>query len=71
MGNYLWYLADLAEFGRNLVSTHKGITARFGKNFKVRRQWIDIDFPPIAPPEFERSGYVTSTRVNVVIAHYS
>jgi len=47
---------DLAEFGRNIVSTHPGITIRFGNKFKVRRQWIDIDFPPHAPPEFERSG---------------
>jgi len=47
---------DLAEFGRNIVSTHPGITVRFGNKFKVRRQWIDIDFPPQAPPEFERSG---------------
>lgn len=30
---------------------------RCGKDIKLRRYWLDVDFPSIPPPEFERSGY--------------
>ena len=34
------------------------LTTRFGKDIKVRRLWVDVDYPYRPPPEFERVGYV-------------
>jgi hypothetical protein len=31
--------------------------AKCGTGMKLRRYWLDIDFPTHPPPEFERSGY--------------
>ncbi|KAK3392695.1 hypothetical protein B0H63DRAFT_106 [Podospora didyma] len=33
-----------------------GMTSRCGKDMKLRRYWMDLDFPYKAPPEYERSG---------------
>jgi hypothetical protein len=33
------------------------LISRCGKGMKLRRYWLDVDFPTHAPPEFERTGY--------------
>jgi len=39
-----------------------GLTYRCGKDFKIRRYWMDVDYPYFAPPEYEVSGYSAPTR---------
>lgn len=34
------------------------LTWKVGKDMKVRRYWMDIDFPYRAPPVYTRKGYV-------------
>jgi len=38
---------------------------------KLRRYWLDVDFPQHAPPEFERSGYVLFFFLKMQRAHIS
>ncbi|KAM3086108.1 hypothetical protein ACMFMG_000248 [Clarireedia jacksonii] len=47
---------DLAEHVLKSISQHPLIAMRCGKNMKIRRVWLDVDFPMVPPPEFERSG---------------
>ncbi|KAF7917992.1 uncharacterized protein EAE98_010020 [Botrytis deweyae] len=47
--------ADLADMMRDLACNSL-IAVLIGKNLKSRRIWLDIDFPSIPPPSFERSG---------------
>ncbi|KAF7864086.1 hypothetical protein EAF04_007051 [Stromatinia cepivora] len=47
---------DLAEFMRDSVTRAPVVVQLAGKNFKTRRVWLDIDFPQVPPPSFERSG---------------
>jgi len=47
---------DLAEFVKSCVDKHPQIIMRCGKEMKIRRYWLDVDFPLAPPPEFERSG---------------
>ncbi|CAD6442268.1 b095dfc3-dc23-4455-9440-4997bb414aa9 [Sclerotinia trifoliorum] len=47
---------DLAEFLRDSVPNTPVIVQLAGKHFKTRRFWLDIDFPQLPPPSFERSG---------------
>ncbi len=32
-----------------------------GKDIRLRRYWLDVDFPSTPPPEFERSGYASES----------
>ncbi|EDN95958.1 hypothetical protein SS1G_12164 [Sclerotinia sclerotiorum 1980 UF-70] len=47
---------DLTEFLRDSVPNTPLIVQIAGKQFKTRRFWLDIDFPQLPPPSFERSG---------------
>jgi len=47
---------ELAQFVRQLADKHPAINIRCGKGMKLRRYWLDVDFPTHPPPEFERSG---------------
>ncbi|KAG9242486.1 hypothetical protein BJ878DRAFT_167532 [Calycina marina] len=47
---------DLAQHVLRTSSQMPAITLRTGKKMKLRRFWLDIDFPQAPPPEFERSG---------------
>lgn len=46
---------ELAAYVLKLASTHP-VLALHGKEMKLRRYWLDVDFPTFAPPEWERSG---------------
>lgn len=47
---------ELAAICLKTASSHPVLVAKFGKEMKIKRTWLDIDFPPFAPPEYERSG---------------
>ena len=47
---------DLAQLVRQVADRHPVLAMRCGKGMKLRRSWLDIDFPFAAPPEFVRSG---------------
>ncbi|QSZ36416.1 hypothetical protein DSL72_006293 [Monilinia vaccinii-corymbosi] len=50
---------DLAELMRNFATRNPVIRRLVGKNtqpMRIRRAWLDIDFPLTPPPSFERSG---------------
>jgi len=47
---------ELAEHVRQTAQAWKVLTIKCGKEMKLRRSWLDIDYPLAAPPEFERSG---------------
>lgn len=47
---------QLANFVVDSIDKHPVMSLRCGKGMKLRRYWLDIDFPPAAPPEFVRSG---------------
>ncbi|KAL3425715.1 hypothetical protein PVAG01_02506 [Phlyctema vagabunda] len=47
---------ELAQYVRQLASRHPVLKMRCGSDIKLKRYWLDIDFPPIPPPEYERSG---------------
>ncbi|CAG8953077.1 hypothetical protein HYFRA_00003272 [Hymenoscyphus fraxineus] len=48
---------ELAQYVRRLAEQHPFFQAsRIGRNLKLRRCWLDVDFPQHPPPEFVRSG---------------
>ncbi|KAG9231906.1 hypothetical protein BJ875DRAFT_381899 [Amylocarpus encephaloides] len=47
---------DLAQYIRQVAEKTPTVALRVGKGLKIRRCWLDVDFPPHPPPEFERSG---------------
>lgn len=47
---------DLAQFVLSQANRHPVLTVKCGKDMKLRRFWLDVDFPQMAPPEFVRSG---------------
>ncbi|KAM0128686.1 hypothetical protein ACHAO1_008913 [Botrytis cinerea] len=47
---------DLTEIMRDFACKSPIVVQIAGKNLKSRRIWLDIDFPSIPPPSFERSG---------------
>ncbi|KAF6843718.1 hypothetical protein CMUS01_01825 [Colletotrichum musicola] len=47
---------DLANVVRSAVEKHPGLTARGGNVVKLRRYWLDIDFPYRPPPVYYSSG---------------
>ena len=47
---------DLANFVKRTCEKHPILKMRCGKDFQLRRFWLDIDFPPAPPPEYQRSG---------------
>ncbi|KUJ08902.1 uncharacterized protein LY89DRAFT_599142 [Mollisia scopiformis] len=47
---------ELADFVQQVASKHPLLKIRCGTGFKLRRFWLDVDFPQHAPPQFERSG---------------
>ncbi|KAH8648087.1 hypothetical protein BGZ60DRAFT_535213 [Tricladium varicosporioides] len=51
---------ELAHFVRKVAEKHPVIMAKCGTNLKLRRCWLDVDFPYHGPPEFERSGIEVS-----------
>ncbi|KAK0735256.1 hypothetical protein B0T26DRAFT_99618 [Lasiosphaeria miniovina] len=46
----------LAGIVLSAASNNAPLVSRCGKDLKLRRVWIDLDYPYKAPPEFERSG---------------
>jgi hypothetical protein len=63
---------DLANTVKSVCDRSPGIVPRFGNTTRITRYWLDVDFPPIPPPEFERSGYVPSDgRVTHVLTYHS
>ncbi|UQC87590.1 uncharacterized protein CLUP02_13107 [Colletotrichum lupini] len=48
--------ADLANWVKSSVERHPVITARCGNSVRLRRYWLDIDFPYRPPPVFYSSG---------------
>lgn len=47
---------DLAKFVLTSADQHPVLSIKCGKGMKLRRYWLDVDFPQVAPPEFVRSG---------------
>ncbi|KAE8451344.1 hypothetical protein EG329_003973 [Mollisiaceae sp. DMI_Dod_QoI] len=47
---------ELANYVQHIASKHPVLAMRCGKGMKLRRFWLDVDFPQVAPPQFERSG---------------
>ncbi|RFU32774.1 hypothetical protein B7463_g3555, partial [Scytalidium lignicola] len=47
---------ELAEFVRLMADRHPMLTMKCGKGMKLRRYWLDVDFPHAPPPMYERSG---------------
>ena len=47
---------ELASYVTSVALRHPVLSIRCGKQMKLRRYWLDVDFPQHAPPEFERSG---------------
>ena len=41
---------------RRVAAKHPAIAMRCGDDLRLRRCWLDVDFPQHPPPEFERSG---------------
>jgi hypothetical protein len=52
------HVEELANYVQQVALRHPVLAIRCGKQMKLRRYWLDVDFPQHAPPEFERSGYV-------------
>ena len=46
----------LANYVLTSAESHPILNIRCGKGMKLRRRWLDVDFPQTAPPEFVRSG---------------
>jgi len=47
---------ELANYVQQVALRHPVLAIRCGKQMTLRRYWLDVDFPQLAPPEFERSG---------------
>ena len=47
---------ELANFVKTVAEKHPLLSAKCGKGMKLRRYWLDVDFPTHPPPEFERTG---------------
>ncbi len=47
---------ELAAYIRSACEKSPLLVMRCGKDIRLRRYWLDVDFPTIPPPEFERSG---------------
>lgn len=47
---------DLAKIILNAVKRHPLLLLRVGNKMKVRRYWLDVDFPLEPPPEYIQSG---------------
>ncbi|RDW87584.1 hypothetical protein BP5796_03278 [Coleophoma crateriformis] len=47
---------ELAQHVRGMAERHPVLRMRCGKGIQLRRYWLDIDYPPVPPPEYERSG---------------
>ncbi|KAG7137027.1 hypothetical protein HYQ45_005533 [Verticillium longisporum] len=47
---------ELAHEVKDMVEKHPMIGPRYGNSMRIRRYWLDIDFPPRPPPTFEQSG---------------
>ncbi|XMA18377.1 hypothetical protein WAI453_011168 [Rhynchosporium graminicola] len=54
---------DLAGYVASIAAKHPLLAARCGTDMKLRRFWLDVDFPPAPPPEFERKGLELGTGV--------
>ncbi|KZL79049.1 hypothetical protein CI238_06847, partial [Colletotrichum incanum] len=48
--------SHLSQVVKGAVERHPAITARCGGPVKIRRYWLDIDFPARPPPVFYSSG---------------
>lgn len=58
---------QLANMMKETCEKHPLIIMRAGKEMKVRKVWLDVDFPVTAPPEFEQSGYVYLQLPNKIV----
>ncbi|CAJ2500745.1 Uu.00g035980.m01.CDS01 [Anthostomella pinea] len=47
---------NLAELTRRVVESHPMLSKKFGKDMKVRKFWLDIQYPYKPPPTFVRTG---------------
>ncbi|KAH8897985.1 hypothetical protein GQ53DRAFT_742795 [Thozetella sp. PMI_491] len=56
---------NLAGIVLNVASTSAMLTARFGKDLKIRRSWMDVDYPYRPPPEFERAGILIDDEIKL------
>lgn len=68
---------DLAFTVRKTVEASVPVTMKTGKPLKVRKYWLDIDYPYRPPVEYHRSGYATATcdlrsrnHANSVLAYF-
>lgn len=48
---------DLAFKVRKVAEASVPLTMKTGKPLKIRRYWLDIDYPYRPPIEYRRSGY--------------
>jgi hypothetical protein len=48
--------ASLADNARKAVQKHPQLSVHYGKEWKIQRSWIDIQYPSRPPPTFERQG---------------
>ncbi|KAK3937507.1 hypothetical protein QBC46DRAFT_267321 [Diplogelasinospora grovesii] len=54
---------DIANIVLRASSNNPIIKMRCGKDMKIRRHWMDIDYPYKAPPEYERSGILITETI--------
>ncbi|KAI9047503.1 hypothetical protein LZ554_008220 [Drepanopeziza brunnea f. sp. 'monogermtubi'] len=47
---------ELAAYVAHVAALHPMLSVRCGKDMKLRRYWLDVDFPQHAPPIFDRKG---------------
>lgn len=60
---------DLAVLIKQSCEKSPSVIQTCGKDLKIRRTWLDLNFPNFAPPTYERSGYVAelcSTRTILI-----
>lgn len=48
----------MANLALQVAANNPIFTQRFGHEVRIRRYWMDLDYPYKAPPVYERSGYV-------------
>lgn len=48
----------MANFVLDACKRSVAVKAKCGSDLKIRRCWLDLDFPYGPPPEYERTGYV-------------
>ncbi len=51
-------LGHVAHLVYHSFLANRLVVSRYGEVTSVADIWLDLDYPYVAPPEYERSGYV-------------